>query len=282
MTTAEATTATRLAGRFRERYETASAKHNSLLCVGLDPDPKAMPLGVSVRDFLIGIIEATSDLVCCYKPNIAFFEQHGAEGWTALQDVIAAVPDDIPVLLDAKRGDVGHTAAAYARAIYERLGVDAVTLNPYLGIDALEPFLAYADRFAFILCRTSNPSAGDLQDLIAGDLRIYERIAELAREWNHAGNVGLIVGATYPEEAARIRAICPDQLFLLPGVGAQAADIEAAVRASLDRNGGGILVSASRGVLYAQPVENGCAVGGWAEAARDAARGLRDAINAAR
>jgi orotidine-5'-phosphate decarboxylase len=117
---------------------------------------------------------------------------------------------------------------------------------------------------------------------MAGDLRIYERIAELAREWNHAGNVGLIVGATYPEEAARIRAICPDQLFLLPGVGAQAADIEAAVRASLDRNGGGILVSASRGVLYAQPVENGCAVGGWAEAARDAARGLRDAINAAR
>ena len=282
MTTAEVSTRTRVAGRFRERLDAAVETNNSLLCVGLDPDPDRIPAGVNVLDFLKGIIEATSDLVCAYKPNAAFFEQYGDEGWRVLRDVIAAVPDDIPVLLDAKRGDVGHTAAAYASSIYDWLGADAVTLNPYLGTDALEPFLAYEDRQVFVVCRTSNPSAGDLQDMIAGDLRLYERVAELSRDWNTRGNVGLVVGATYPEEAARVRAICPDQLILLPGVGAQQGDINAAVSAAVDATGRSVLVNASRGVLYAQPVENGCAVGGWAEASRDAARTLRDAINTAR
>ena len=282
MTTAEAEPTTRSAGRFRERFDAAVEANNSLLCVGLDPDPGRMPLGVSLRDFLVGMIEATSDLVCAYKPNAAFFEQYGDEGWRTLREVISQVPDEIPVLLDAKRGDVGHTAAAYASAIYDWVGADAVTLNPYLGIDALEPFLAYEDRHVFVVCRTSNPSAGDLQDMMAGDARLYERVAELARGWNAKGNVGLVVGATYPEEAARVRAICPDQLILLPGIGAQQGDIDAAVTAAVDGDGRGVLVNASRGVLYAQPVENGCAVGGWAEAARDAARQLRDAINAAR
>jgi orotidine-5'-phosphate decarboxylase len=282
MTTAEVETATRTAGRFRERLGAAVEANNSLLCVGLDPDPARMPIGVSLRDFLGGIIEATADLVCAYKPNAAFFEQYGDEGWRTLRDVIAMVPAEIPVLLDAKRGDVGHTAAAYASAVYDWVGADAVTLSPYLGIDALEPFLAYEDRHVFVLCRTSNPSAGDLQDLMAGGVRLYERVAELSRDWNQKGNVGLVVGATYPEEAARVREICPDQLILLPGVGAQQGDINAAVGAAVDTHGRGVLVNASRGVIYAQPVKNGCAVGGWAEAPRDAARQLRDAINLAR
>ncbi len=285
MTTTEITVEAgtkRTPGSFRERYEAAAVKNDSLLCVGLDPDPSRIPIGVSVKDFLVGVIETTSDLVCAYKPNSAFFEQYGDEGWATLRDVIAAVPEDIPVLLDSKRGDVGHTTEAYASALYDWLGADGVTLNPYLGIDALEPFLAYEDRTSFVVCRTSNGSAGDLQDVMAGDVRLYERVAELSRDWNTRGNVGLVVGATYPEEAGRVREICPDQLLLLPGVGAQQGDIDSAVQASVDADGGGILVNASRGVLYAQPFENGCAVGGWAEASRDAARELRDAINTAR
>jgi orotidine-5'-phosphate decarboxylase len=272
----------RVPGRFRERYDAAVARNDSLLCVGLDPDPRRIPAGVSVKDFLLGVIEATSDLVSCYKPNVAFFERDGAEGWETLREVIAAVPDGIPVLLDAKRGDVGHTAQAYAEAVFDQLGADAVTVNPYLGVDSIEPFTAREDRHVFVLCRTSNPSAGDLQDIMAGDVRLYERVAELSRTWNSRGNVGLVVGATYPEEARRVREICPDQLLLLPGIGAQQGDIDAAVQAAVDADGGGILVNASRGVLYAQPFENGCAVGGWAEASRDAAKQLRDAINAAR
>jgi len=274
--------AKRVPGRFRERYDAAATKNDSLLCVGLDPDPKRIPSGVSVKDFLLGVIEATSDLVACYKPNAAFFERDGAEGWETLREVIAAVPDQIPVLLDAKRGDVGHTAQAYAEAVFDQLGADAVTVNPYLGVDSIEPFTEREDRHVFVLCRTSNPSAGDLQDIMAGDVRLYERVAELSRTWNTRGNVGLVVGATYPEEARRVREICPDQLLLLPGIGAQQGDIDAAVQAAVDADGGGILVNASRSVLYAQAVENGCAVGGWAEASRDAARELRDAINAAR
>ena len=285
MTTTETPTeasATRVAGRFRERYEAAALKNDSLLCVGLDPDPKQIPVGVSVKDFLLGVIEATSDLVSCYKPNAAFFERDGAEGWETLRDVIAAVPNEIPVLLDAKRGDVGHTAQAYAEAVFDQLGADAVTVNPYLGVDSIEPFTEREDRHVFVLCRTSNPSAGELQDIMAGDVRLYERVAELSRTWNSRGNVGLVVGATYPEEARRVREICPDQLLLLPGVGAQQGDIDASVQAAMDANGGGILVNASRGVLYAAPIKNGCAVGGWSEASRVAAKQLRDAINAAR
>ena len=272
----------RAPGKFRERYADASARNDSLLCVGLDPDPRRMPIGTSVRQFLEGIIEATADLVCAYKPNIAFFERSGGEGWQTLRAVIEAVPDGIPVLLDAKRGDIGHTAEAYAEAIFEGLGADAVTLSPYLGVDSIEPFARYQDRHSFVLCRTSNASAGELQDLTTDGRTLYEQVAERSRIWNSRGNVGLVVGATYPREVRRVREICPDQLLLLPGVGAQQGDLAEAVSAALDERGGGILVNASRGVLYAQPVENGCAVGGWAEASRDAARELRDAINRAR
>ncbi len=270
---------------FRHMYEVAAARNRSLLCVGLDPDPAQMPPGVDTVAFLGEIIEATSDLVCCYKPNAACFEAQGAEGWAALSAVIDAVPDGIPVLLDAKRGDVAHTAAFYARAVFEQLGADAVTVNPYLGADALEPFFAYEDRHTFVLCRTSNPSARDVQDLVVGDddgnggRPLYEHIALLAKGWNRRGNVGLVVGATYPADIKRIRELCPELLFLVPGIGPQDGELEAAVRGGIDARGGGIIVNVSRGVLYAGA---GGEPGGYGQAAREAAASLRDAINAAR
>ena len=267
---------------FRERFEAAVDRNHSLLCVGLDPDPERMPAGAGTVEFLRAIIAATSDLVCCYKPNAAFFETDGAEGWTALRAVIEAVPEDVPVLLDAKRGDIGNTARFYARAIFDELGAGAVTLHPYLGEDALEPFLAYEDRHSFIVCRTSNPSAGELQDLPAGEggRPLYEHVALLARGWNRRGNVGLVVGATYPGEMERVRTLCPELLFLVPGVGAQQGALEDAVRAAVDGSGGGAIISASRAVLYA--AAGGGGIADHATAARDAASDLRDAINGAR
>lgn len=263
---------------FRERYEGAAAANDSLLCVGLDPDPARIPDGLGMLEFLETIVEATADLVCCYKPNAAFFESRGPQGVEELRALIAGIPDGVPVLLDAKRGDIGHTAEHYARAVFEQLGAHGVTVSPYLGRDAVEPFLAYEDRHSFVLCRTSNAGAGDFQDLRVGERGqpLYMMVAAAARAWNGRGNVGLVVGATYPGEAREVRAACPDMLLLMPGVGAQAGDLEAAVQAAVDAEGGGILVNASRGVLYAG------ADGDYAAAARAEASRLRDAINAAR
>ena len=262
---------------FREKYEAAAAANDSLLCVGLDPDPSRLPQGVDIDAWLREVIEATSDLVCCYKPNAAFFEARGPHGQEALWELIDGIPDEIPVLLDAKRGDVGHSAEFYARAVFEVLGADAVTVNPYLGGDAVEPFLAHEDRHTFVLCRTSNAGAGELQDRAlaasGGGRPLYLAVAERANAWNTRGNVGLVVGATYPEEARAIRELCPDLLFLMPGVGAQAGELEAAVHAALDARGGGIIVNASRSVLYPQA--------GSAAAARAEAQRLRVAIRAA-
>ena len=264
---------------FTQKSNAAAERHASLLCVGLDPDPARLPAGVAMREFLFELVDATADLVCAYKPNIAFFEPDLAEGITLLRDLIAHIHGTtaVPVLLDAKRGDIGHTAEAYARAVYDSLGADAVTLNPYLGGDSVEPFLRRADRTAFLLCRTSNAGAVDLQDLPVEGHPLYEHVASLANHWNERGNVGLVVGATYPAEAKRIREICPDLPFLMPGVGAQAGDVEAAVQGALDAHGAGIIVNASRGVMYA-PAEDGR----WADASRRAAETLRDQINAAR
>jgi orotidine-5'-phosphate decarboxylase len=271
--------------RFQAKYEGAAERNRSLLCVGLDPDPERIPAGVDTLDFLTAVVEATSDLVCCYKPNIAFFEPDLGAGFERLRRLIERIPDGVPVLLDAKRGDVPNTAVAYARAVFEALDVDAVTVNPYMGQDAVEPFLAYEDRTTFILVRTSNPGGRDLQDLeLAGSGRpVYEHVAALADEWNRArGNVGLVVGATYPEEARRIRATCPDLPILLPGVGAQQGDLEGAVRAALDAGRGGVLVNASRSVLYAGAAAGARALADWAAAARAEAASLREAIEAAR
>ena len=264
--------------RFRDQVGAAAAANRSRLCVGLDPEPARIP-GGDVLAWARAIIAATRDLVCCYKPNSAFYEALGRQGWEILADVIASIPPEIPVLLDAKRGDVGNTARAYARAVFEVLGAGAVTVSPYLGEDSLAPFLAYQERAIFILCRTSNPGAGDLQDLRVaagpnhdGARPLYEAVAERARAWNRDGTVGLVTGATYPDEIARIRAICPDQLLLIPGVGAQGGDVAAAVRAAVDAHGGGFLLSSSRQVTYASPGA------GFASAARAVAEQLRAEI----
>ncbi len=229
----------------------------SLLCVGLDPHPADLPAptAAAARDFCLRLIETTADLAAAFKPNMAFFEQFGAEGIIALQDVIAAVPDDIPVVLDAKRGDIASTAEAYARAAYETLGADAITLSPYLGRDSLMPFLADPARGVFLLCKTSNPGAGDLQDLPLADRapaqRLFERVAELATRWNENDNLGLVVGATHPEALAAVRRIAPDLWILAPGVGAQGGDLETALRAGLRADGLGLLLPVSRQISRA-------------------------------
>ena len=260
---------------FRERVNRAAATNQSLLCIGLDPDPGRTP-GGDVAAFLEFIIEATADLVCAYKANFAFYEQLGERGYETLRRVREAIPPEIPVIADAKRGDVGHTAEAYARAIFDELDFDAVTVNPYLGGDAVAPFVERADRGVFIVCRTSNPGARDLQDLLVGGgggaRPLYERVAELAKSWDTNNNVGLVAGATYPDDICRLRELCPAMPFLVPGIGVQAGELEAAVRAGLDANGGGILLNASRSVLYASSEKD------FALAARREAETLRDAI----
>lgn len=268
---------------FNHALRAAATRNQSLLCIGLDPDPQRMPAGLAqsadpTYDFCMAIAEATADLACAFKPNIAFFEALGPAGLATLRRLIADLPGDLPVIVDAKRGDIGSTAAAYAEAIFELLGADAVTLSPYLGGDALAPFLRYADKGCIILCKTSNPGSGDLQDLLlASGEPLYMAVARKAQhEWNTHQNVGLVVGATYPAVLAQVRALCPDLPLLVPGVGAQGGDLEAAVRAAADAHGEGVLINASRSVLYAS------AGADFASAARAEAQRLRDQINAAR
>ncbi len=262
--------------RFLDKLSASVRRNNSLLCVGLDPDPARIHVN-DIAAFNAAIIEATADLVCCYKPNVAFFEALGRTGQDVLRRTLGAVPDGIPVIADAKRGDVGSTSAAYARAVFEYLGADAMTVNVYGGFDATEPFLKYEDRGVLVWCRSSNPSAGDFQDALVqqeGSTRpLWQVVALKAREWNQAGNVGIVVGATYPRQLAEARELCPDMPILVPGVGAQEGSLGDAVRAGLDASGAGIIVSASRSVLYASEGSD------FAAAARNEAMRLRDEIN---
>ncbi len=270
---------------FRERLGGAVAVNRSLLCVGLDPElsklphvVRSLPVEEALRTFLHGIIAATADLVCCYKPNLAFYLAHGAAGWNVLLGLRETIPAHIPLLLDAKFGDIGSTTEMYARAAFDVVHADAVTVSPYVGGDALAPFFARDDRAAFVLCKTSNPGSGDLQDvpLTSGE-SVSLRIAACIRAWGAArGNVGAVVGATYPAEIAAIRAIIPDAPILVPGIGAQGGNLEGSVRSGIDRHGAGILVSASRSVLYASSGAD------FADAACAESLRLRDAINAAR
>jgi uridine monophosphate synthetase len=227
---------------------------DSLLCIGLDPHPGDLKenTAAAALEFCRRLVTATTDLALAYKPNAAFFEAYGAEGWTALRDLIAFIPDEIPVLLDAKRGDIASTAEAYSRAVFQTLGADAVTLNPYLGQDSLEPFLADPEHGVFLLCKTSNPGAADLQDLaLAGGDLLYERVARLACRWNRQDNLGLVVGATHPEALRRVRAAAPELWVLAPGVGAQGGELAAALEAGLRADGLGLLVPVSRGLSRA-------------------------------
>jgi len=266
-----------------ELLRDASHRNQSLLCIGLDPDPRQIPAMLHadadpIYAFCMAIVEATADLVCAFKPNIAFFEALGPAGVATLQRLVADMPRTVPVVIDAKRGDIGSTAAAYAQALFARLGADAVTLSPYLGGDALKPFLDYAEKGCFILCKTSNSGSGDLQDLkLASGEPLYLAVARQAQHtWNTNGNVGLVVGATYPAVLAQVRAACPDLALLVPGVGAQGGGLAAAVRAAVDTDNAGALINASRSILYASGGAD------FAEAARQEALRLRDAINTAR
>ena len=260
----------------RDRWNAA----DSLVCVGLDPEPAKFPARFSsdpdaIFNFCRAIVDATAEHVCCFKPQIAHFAAPGAED--ALQRLVAhihAAHPGIPVILDSKRGDIGSTAQHYAAEAFDRYAADAVTANPYLGRDSLQPFLDRADRGVVILCRTSNPGAADLQDLNVDGRPLYQHVAnKVARDWNGNGNCALVVGATWPEQLREVRAIVGDLPFLVPGVGAQGGDVEAVVTNAKTADGTGLVVSSSRAILYASSGDD------FAGAAAAAAKSLRDEIN---
>jgi orotidine-5'-phosphate decarboxylase len=265
---------------FIETLKQAWHRNRSLVCVGLDPEPSRFPEHVrdkpdAMFEFCRAIVDATADVACCFKPQFAHFAARRAED--ALERLIDHVHErhpGVPVILDAKRGDIGSTAAFYAEEAFDRYRADAVTVNPYLGHDALEPFLARADKGIVILCRTSNAGARDLQDLDAGGRKLYQHVARTAAgEWNANGNCLLVVGATYPGELADVRAIVGEMPLLVPGVGAQGGDVEAVVRNGATKDGTGLVISSSRAILYAGSGPD------FADAARGAATQLRNEIN---
>jgi len=261
---------------FIEKLLNASRKNNTLLCVGLDPDPQLMP-AVEAAEFNRQIIEATKDLVCAYKPNLAFYEALGSDGLIALEKTLRHIPGDIPVIADAKRGDIGNTARKYAQALFEIYGFDAATVNPYLGHDSLEPFADYSDRGIFILCSTSNAGAADFQQLRCrsdeGELPLFELVAMKAAEWNVHRNIGLVIGATQPRSLMRVRQLCPDMPLLIPGIGAQGGELASAVQYGVDANGEKAIISCSRQVLYASTGKD------FPSAARLEAARLREQMN---
>jgi orotidine-5'-phosphate decarboxylase len=259
----------------------ARARNDSMLCVGLDPEPAKFPVGMTgdasrIFDFCAAIVDATRDQVIAFKPQIAYFAAHRAEEQLErLIEHIHAVAPGVPVILDAKRGDIGSTAEQYAREAFERYRADAVTLSPFMGFDSIEPYLAYPGKGAILLCRTSNPGGSDLQGLrLASGELLYERIARLAGgEWNRSGQLGLVVGATFPAEIARVRELAPQLPLLIPGIGAQGGDADATVRAGAV-GGAPIVVNSSRAVLYAGSDD------GFADAARRAAQAARELLSA--
>jgi orotidine-5'-phosphate decarboxylase len=265
---------------FIEKLARRWGQADTLLCVGLDPDPTRFPAHLRGRDdaiyaFCRAIVDATAGLACAFKPQIAYFAAARAED--QLESLIAHCRQhhpEVPVILDAKRGDIGSTAEQYAREAFERYGADAVTLSPFMGFDSIEPYLAYADRGAFLLCRTSNAGGNDLQMLDVGGEKLFERVARLAESaWNRNGQLGLVVGATYPAELARVRALAPTLPLLVPGIGAQGGDVQASVQAGRNAQGAGMVINSSRAILYAGSGED------FAAAAAEAAHRTRDEIN---
>lgn len=268
---------------FQELLLNAQQTNNSLLCVGLDPDPDRFPQSFakdpsSIIAFNRAIIEATSDLAACYKPNLGFYLPYGQAGIDALADLRDSVPAHIPVMLDAKVGDLDTTTTSYARAYFETWRFDAVTAHPFMGHDSLLPLLDYQHKGVFILAKTSNPDSGFIQDRNSGNDSepISRMVARAAVEWNVNNNVGLVVGATYPDDLKEIRALAPDLPILVPGVGAQAGELEASVDAGLDTNRAGLLINASRAISYASSGSH------FQDAARAVAKSLRERINEVR
>jgi orotidine-5'-phosphate decarboxylase len=273
---------------FIDKLARSWERSNSLVCVGLDPEIERFPQDIAAQpspifQFNKAIIDATADLVCAYKPQFAHYAAYEAEDQLerTIEYIHRSYPG-IPVILDSKRGDVGNTAERYAIEAFERYGADAVTVNPYLGGDSLEPFLKHADKGVIILCRTSNPGGRDLQDLEVNGRKLYQVVADLAaREWNSRGNCLLVVGATYPRELAEVREIVGTMPFLVPGVGTQGGDVAAAVSSGQTADGTGLIISSSRGILYAGR-DGGAGAPPFSAAARSAAQALRDQINASR
>lgn len=273
--------------KFQKNLLKTQRKNDSLVCVGLDSDFEKIPKHLlkkkdPIFEFNKRVINATHDLVCAYKPNIAFYEAKGEEGIATLvktTDYIHSKYPDIPVILDAKKGDIGNANLAYIRLIFDYLKADAVTLHPYFGIESLFPFLSLKNKFFFILCRTSNPGAGEFQDLVVnhpdlGKVPLYQVVAyQVARKWNTNGNCCLVVGATYPEELAQVRKIAPDLPFLIPGIGKQGGDVEKTVTAGRDREGRGMIINSSRGIIFASGGTD------FAQAARNETEKLRKMIN---
>ena len=261
---------------FVQKLDAACEANRSLLCVGLDPDPQLMPV-TDIYSFNRAIIDATHDLVCAFKPNLAFYEAQGLDGLQALSrtiDHIRRINPDVAIIGDAKRGDIGHVSAAYATAMFDRWGLDAVTVHGYIGRDSVEPFLRHEGRGAFVLCRTSNPGAVAFQDMESGDgVPLYQRVAHTVGGWSANGSVGLVVGATYPEELKIVRGICPDMPILIPGVGSQDGDLRQSVLNGTDASGRRAVINASRSIIYAGSGPD------YAQAARREAMRLRDAIN---
>jgi orotidine-5'-phosphate decarboxylase len=267
---------------FQNKLEALVEKNNSLVCVGLDSDIDKLPEKFrhhenAQSEFNKAIIDATNDLVCCYKPNSAFYESRGAKGINELKltcDYIKGIYPDIPIILDAKRADIGNTNRGYVKFAYEYLGVDAITLNPYLGQEAIKPFIEIADKGAIILCKTSNPGSEEFQDLSVGEKKLYQIVAEkVAKEWNSAGNCSLVVGATYPEELREVREIVGDMTILVPGIGAQGGDIEKTVKAGLNSKKAGLIIHVSRSVLFASSEDD------FADKAREETEKLKNEIN---
>jgi orotidine-5'-phosphate decarboxylase len=270
-------------------FKAASEKNNSLLCVGLDPEPSLVP-PECVVSFNKMLIAATYGLACAYKPNLALYEAMGHLGIDALNQTLEAIrkaDSDVPIIGDAKRGDIGNCGPAYVKTAFEKFQFDAVTVNPYMGSDSIAPFLEWKDKGVIVLCRTSNPGGKDLQDLLVVDGRspsprpLYQVVASLAREWNENNNVGLVLGATFPDEIGKVRDICPDMPFLIPGVGAQGGDLRATVFNAVDSDGSGFMINVSRKIMYeARTTEGTLKLDNEAlESVRKVARELRDEIN---
>ena len=270
---------------FINKLSAAWTANDSLLCVGLDPDLARLPAHLqgqpnAIFTFCSAIMDATADLACSFKPQIAYFSALGAE--RQLEDICAHAREHyphIPLILDAKRGDIGATAHQYAREAFERYGADAVTINPYMGFDSVQPYMEWEERGAIILCRTSNPGGSDLQFMNVDGAPLYQHVARLvAQQWNRNGQCALVVGATFPEELAQVRAIVGDMPLLVPGIGAQGGDIAATVSAGQSANGMGMMINSSRAILYAAPIKDE----DFAAAARRVALETRDAINLCR
>jgi len=266
---------------FKEKLVKIVEKNDSLLCIGLDIDKDKMPKHLFSRgktpylDFNKKIIDATKDLVCSYKINMAFYETIGFEGYKVLEKTISYIPKEIPIILDGKRNDIGNTAKKYAKSIFEKLGCDATTVNPYLGIDGIKPFLDYKDKLSFILCRTSNPSAVDLQDLKTSQGSVFEVVSKKIKEWNKTNNnCGAVVGATYPDELKIIRSLLGDEIpILIPGIGAQGGDVEKTIKFGTNKDGLNAVINSSRGIIYAGSGKD------FYEKSRKKALDLRDKIN---